>query len=83
VLNNARRHAAQRGMTCERGWIDPCSSGRYFDGWRPPVAAPVGRAPPVSPPHTWLLSEGWRRHGLLPVDKAPGRAPPGRAPSRR
>jgi hypothetical protein len=24
-----------------------------------------GRAPPVAAPHTWLLREGWRRHGLL------------------
>ena len=42
-----------------------------FDGWRLPLSgAPAeGRAgplqAPVARPHTWLLSIGWRRHGLL------------------
>ena len=39
VLNNARRHAAQRGVRLRPGWLDPCSSAPYFDGWH-------GRAPP-------------------------------------
>jgi len=71
VLNNARRHAAQAGLVCEKGWLDPCSSAPGFDGWRD-APAPPGPAPPVSPPHTWLLSTGWRRHGKLPVDAVPG-----------
>jgi REP element-mobilizing transposase RayT len=76
VLNNARRHAAQAGMVCARGWLDPCSSAASFDGWREPVSAQTeaGLDPPVSRPHTWLLSAGWRRHGLLAVDAVPGGA---------
>jgi hypothetical protein len=63
---------AQAGMVCARGWLDPCSSAARFDGWREPVSAPTGLAPPVSRPHTWLLRQGWRRLGLLAVDAIPG-----------
>jgi REP element-mobilizing transposase RayT len=76
VLNNARRHAAQAGMLCAAGWLDPCSSAAAFDGWRAPIAAPHGPDPPVSAPHTWLLKKGWRRHGLLRVDAVPRGARP-------
>ena len=77
VLRNAEHHriawrSRQRGPE-----TDLCTSGRFFDGWR--GGAPVGtatsagteagdptrQAPPVSPPHTWLLRVGWRRHGLI------------------
>ena len=72
VLLNAARHArrAGRGAPC----VDPASSGRWFDGWkRGSVHRDPGPAS-VSPPHTWLLRTGWRRHGLLdPVD-VPGGA---------
>ena len=34
VLLNARRHAADRGETLARYWLDPCSSAPWFDGWR-------------------------------------------------
>jgi len=74
VLNNVRRHAAQAAMVCEQGWLDPCSSARYFDGWREPVTAPGGCDPPVSPPRTWLLRVGWQRLGLLAVDAVPGQS---------
>jgi hypothetical protein len=30
------------------------------------------REAPVSPPRTWLLAEGWRRHALIAVDEIPG-----------
>jgi hypothetical protein len=82
VLNNARRHAAQRGMVCEAGWIDPFSSGRYFDGWKTGavqrVRPPPDEHPTVSLPHTWLLTVGWRRHRLIGIDEVPGhkRRPP-------
>lgn len=72
VLLNERRHAFQRGETCEPGWIDPCSSGRYFDGWRGLRVKPPDRDAPVAPPATWLLAKGWRRHGLIGTDEIPG-----------
>jgi REP element-mobilizing transposase RayT len=73
VLLNARRHLAKSGRHPLRATpIDPASSGRWFDGWRPgPRGEPAGlRA--VSAPRTWLLRLGWRRHGLIDLDEAPG-----------
>jgi putative transposase len=83
VINNSRRHAAQRGQKLARGWVDDLSSGRWFDGWRnhtrplgaPPRLGPTRRSdegPVVVAPGTWLLSAGWRRHGLLDVNAVPG-----------
>jgi len=64
VLQNARKHGMQL-------WpIDPCSSGSWFDGWeRPPP--PPRRANPGVPPRTWLLSTGWKRHGLIRFEESP------------
>ena len=53
VLNNAIKHGS-----ILLG-IDPCSSGPWFEGWRHAGQSPVGRA------RTWLLREGWRRHGAI------------------
>ncbi len=73
VINNCRRHDAQRRQARDRGWIDPCSSGAFFDGWKDgPDRPPQGRAPPTSAPHTWLLRQGWKKHGLIAVDETPG-----------
>jgi putative transposase len=60
VLLNFRHHV--RGAT----GLDDRSSAASFDGWigLPPTDAD----PPVCPPKTWLLSVGWRRHGLLSPD---------------
>jgi REP element-mobilizing transposase RayT len=70
VLLNARSCGAPRAPD----WIDPCSSGRYFDGWRglPAQRPPDDEEPTVSEPRTWLASRGWRRLGLIPVDGMPG-----------
>ena len=57
VLCNARKH----GLAPHRGWLDPCSSARAFDGW---AGAPaIDASAPVSPPHSWLMRVGWRRGG--------------------
>jgi REP element-mobilizing transposase RayT len=73
VLLNSRRHAAQSGMRCAPDWIDDCSSGRFFDGWRGlRVRPPPDEEPTVSYPRTWLASAGWKKLGLLPVDAVPG-----------
>ena len=79
VLNNARRHDAQRGLEWDDGTIDPYSSWAWFDGWcdcprelvRKARAGPEAERP-VAEAHTWLLREGWRRHGLIRVDEIPG-----------
>lgn len=72
VLNNARRHAAQRGQRLAREWVDPFSSARAFTGWRG-LPARRGTDPPwLAAAGTWLLRVGWRMHGLLELDAVPG-----------
>ena len=67
VLFNARKHGLRH-----RG-LDPCSSGRWFDGWRrfTTVVDLAADPPPVAVPRTWLLSTGWRRCGLVEMDDDP------------
>ncbi len=79
VLCNYRHHAAQRGRRLSRWWIDPCSSGWYFAGWRGRDGAPVSggwapdrSAPRLAEPRSWLLQIGWRRCGLIDVHEVPG-----------
>jgi hypothetical protein len=67
VLQNGKKHGA-----VPRASIDLCSSAPVFDGWkeRPSIpATPVVAA--VAPASTWLLSTGWRRHGLLDIHELP------------
>jgi REP element-mobilizing transposase RayT len=79
VLLNARHHAAERGERLTRAWLDPYSSAPWFEGWRDPSPSRAPwllrlrkRARPTAEPRTWLLTTGWRRHGLLVVDDVPG-----------
>jgi REP element-mobilizing transposase RayT len=64
VLMNWRKHRPSA-----RG-IDPCSSGRWFAGWRsaPPAS---GEPAPVARARTWLLAVGWRRWGAIRLNSAP------------
>jgi REP element-mobilizing transposase RayT len=65
VFNNAAKH----GVALPAGEPDPCSSGRWFTGWRGVNA----RAPDPSPlarAKTWLLSLGWLRHGRIELESA-------------
>jgi len=76
VLLNCRRHAKQHGRTLFSDWIDDCSSGRFFDGWRSGRPTPPSdEQPTVAAPATWLLSTGWRRWGLIRIDQSPGPEP--------
>ncbi len=77
VLRNACRHGASR-VSCavHAAFVDPFSSGAWFDGWRgAPDAPPRAIATPVSAPSTWLQRLGWRRHGLIGGDEAPSGSP--------
>jgi REP element-mobilizing transposase RayT len=73
VLLNARKHAGERAPAAPGGelWIDPASSGRWFQGWAGCPAPPTDR-PAVVRAQTWLLATGWRRHGLIQCDETPG-----------
>ena len=69
ILHNGRKH----GIPGLERWFDPCSSARWFDGFRdadPDTKWPASLSHAV----TWLLTKGWRRRGLLvlvPVHPAP------------
>jgi hypothetical protein len=82
VLLNFRKHSRERLGP----GVDAFSSARAFDGWRgfsvgddlPRAGPPFHRALApwvfVSTAKTWLLTKGWRRHGLVPVSERPARA---------
>ncbi len=81
VLNNARRHADRLHdvEAMQRGFVDPCSSAAYFDGWkrqdRRYVPPPGEGRPSVAKPTTWVLTQGWRKHHpLISISELPGRA---------
>ena len=63
VLHNAKHHGLRLLG------VDPYSSGLWFDGWRQGFVlrgdGPGARA------MTWLLREGWRRHGLIGIEEDP------------
>jgi len=80
VLLNARRHLKTKPRTTR---IDPASSGRWFEGWRRSAGGlvaqarerPGGHVVAIASPHTWLLSEGWRKAGpCLDPAEVPGAA---------
>ncbi len=72
VLNNARRHGVKLG-----GLLDAFSSGRWFGGWRERElsAGGVDQDRPVVEAHTWLVREGFRRHGLIGAREVPRGSP--------
>jgi REP element-mobilizing transposase RayT len=59
ILLNARRH----GLHVPD--IDPYSSAAWFDGWKEDVSLPPGVIGWLPKPRTWLLTDGWKRHGRL------------------
>jgi REP-associated tyrosine transposase len=71
VLLNARHHFGEEGTPIDPSWIDPYSSGYWFDGWKLPIrdlelirtCRHLDR--PTVPARTWLLTVGWKRWGLL------------------
>ena len=78
VLNNARHHQPEC-VAFDGAWIDPCSSAAWFEGWREPIRPDtwwkrelLGLPSPVARPTIWLLTVGWRRHGLIAFDEMPG-----------
>jgi hypothetical protein len=85
VLLNARRHAAKRWRSKSLSGpvrLDPASSARWFEGWRPGIAREeaalafgLRATPAVSRARTWLLRVGWRIHGLLDPSDVPGALP--------
>ena len=76
VLLNRKHHDATKRYG--RYWIDACSSAAWFTGWAEPVRRDevwkrelVALPKPTAEPRTWLLTTGWKRHGLLRFDERP------------
>jgi hypothetical protein len=53
--------------------LDSCATGFWFDGWKGPRAlwSLSPHPSPVRAARTWLLTTGWRRHGLIGFDERP------------
>jgi len=70
VLQNARKHGGWRA-----GQPDTYSSGPSFGGWKasaePAVITADSRPGFLGRARSWLLSIGWRRHGLIDLTEAP------------
>jgi hypothetical protein len=61
VLNNARKHGAWRAHT-----PDVFSLAPWFEGWKGGIEKGAeSRSRLLERARTWLLSIGWRRHGLI------------------
>jgi hypothetical protein len=73
VLQNGRKHAAEGCEIAVPQAVDVFTSAPWFDGFRETITwrnlEAVVR--PVTDAESWLLREGWRRHGLLSVFELP------------
>lgn len=69
VLANGRKHAAEGREVKVTQAIDVFTSAPWFDGFRELVTVRgiETMARPVIGARTWLLTQGWRRHGLLSI----------------
>jgi REP element-mobilizing transposase RayT len=90
VLGNWRKHGEDRDGGPPRR-MDRYSTAPFFDGWdtgpTPPVffrkdlPFPEDGPFPIRFPKSWLLTTGWKKHGLLSPWQRPG--PRGAPPKRR
>jgi REP element-mobilizing transposase RayT len=78
VLNNWRKHGEDRKAIARNWIVDPFSTGWCFNGWRErkdePFLWPMRQTYediPVYGARSWLLREGWRRHGLISTHEVP------------
>jgi hypothetical protein len=84
VLNNWRRHGEHEKQFAKTWNVDPYSSAWQFTGWKERPDAETMWKPPLGyeslivwSPKTWLLRDGWRKHGLISTHEVPGPHPPG------
>jgi REP element-mobilizing transposase RayT len=81
VLNNWRRHREDRAYDTRAWHVDPFSTAGAFFGWRESnLAWPRSEldgepALAVARPETWLLREGWKKHGPISAFEIPGPRP--------
>jgi hypothetical protein len=71
VFNNLKKHGVR---VIGSGFADPYSSAPRFDGWAVPIVPYLDTEPwPAVRSRTWLLAQGWKKHGLLDPSAHPGR----------
>ncbi len=81
VLNNWRKHREDKTSETRHWHVDPFSTARSFFGWREAnLALPRSEldgepALPVARPESWLLREGWKKHGPVSAFEVPGPRP--------
>ncbi len=73
VLGNGSKHAAAGREVAVPQAIDTYTSAPWFDGFRETIVVRGLEAivRPVADARTWMLTIGWRRHGLLSVHELP------------
>ncbi|MGE0548637.1 MAG: transposase [Kofleriaceae bacterium] len=83
VLNNWRKHKQDELWSAQAWAFDPFSTGIQFPHWservdRTFVWSDGELYDPlvVYAPRTWLLSEGWKRHGLINTHEVPSTPKP-------
>ena len=76
VLGNGKKHAAEGREVHVHGAVDTFTSAPWFDGFIEPftVRGLEAIVRPVTDARTWMLTIGWRRHGLLSVHEMPATA---------
>jgi hypothetical protein len=69
VLRNGVRH----GASPPGPFLDLYTTAMHFDGWKEPITIRFldDGDPPVTPARAWLLTTGWRRHGLISFEESP------------
>jgi REP-associated tyrosine transposase len=77
VLKNKLGHNRRRGIVHGSRWVDFCSSGERFTGWKGIVVTLPDDTLPIGRPRCHLLRRGWmfpggEYVGGLEVDQAPG-----------
>ncbi len=78
VLNNWRRHREDKVRAARLWPIDLFSSAPSFSGFKDLDPSELRFAErylklPVWEPRTWLLSTGWKKHGLIGAAEVPGK----------
>jgi len=76
VLGNGKKHERDGRRVRVSAPVDVFTSAPWFDGFRESV---IWRGlevtvRPVTDSKTWMLTKGWRRHGLLSVHELPATA---------
>jgi REP element-mobilizing transposase RayT len=73
VFGNGKKHAAEGREVAVPQAIDTFTSAPWFDGFRETITVRGIEAivRPVTDARTWMLTVGWRRHGLLGVHECP------------